>query len=154
MSSLRQVIETAIAEGRNAVDVREANVPAIRDALSRYNDFTSRACYTWQASRGLARVDLAHIATPNTASFESALKRLDATPHFGIYLFENVRDEFKVVSSWSLLRKLVANMSAQRKIMLFAGEGLALPDHMQDLFLHVTITPEAGSALTESLRYA
>ncbi len=135
MSNLRTMLETALNAGHNALDMRCDDLPLLRDELLRYNDFTSRACYRWVAGSGLTRIDMPHITVPNTGSFEQALQHLISRPHFAIYLFEDLRDEFKVVSTWQLLRRLVADRSPQRKLLIFAGQGLQVPDHMKDIFI-------------------
>lgn len=158
MSALRRIIETAFHEFHNAVELPCEDYAGLEAELTRYNDFTSRACYTWKKGRGLARIDMAHMVLPNTGTLEQALAHIQRCNHFGIYLFEGVADEFKVVSTWATLRKFVADRSINRKIMMFAGAGLRVPDHMSELFLQQEVTIAAKSAerpcLSNNLRYA
>lgn len=143
MKKLRTLIDTALTAHHNVFNLECHNLPALREDLLHYHQFTSRACYHWHPnSNGLYRMDMTHIVVPNTASFESALKHLCNRPHFAIYLFEGIRDEFKIVSTWPLLRQLVANRSSQRKLLLFAGAGLNLPEHMRDMFIEACVYPK------------
>ena len=139
MSNLRNMLEMALSAGHNALDLHCDNTALLRDELLRYNDFTSRACYVWEPGRGLSRIDMPHIVVPNTASFEQALQHIVSRPHFAVYLFENLRDEFKIVSTWALLRRLVADRSPQRKLLVFGGQGLNVPEHMKGLFVETQL---------------
>jgi len=146
MSNLRSMLETALNAGHNALDLRCDDLPLLRDELLRYNDFTSRACYHWVAGAGLTRIDMPHITVPNTAGFEQALQHLINRPHFAIYLFENLHDEFNVTSTWQLLRRLVADRSPQRKLLIFAGQGLQIADHMKGLFVETQVRSQVHSS--------
>lgn len=134
MPQLRRIIESGFHEFHNAMEVRSENYAALESELARYNDFTSRACYTWQKGRGLVRTDMAYLVLPHTHTLELALAYISRCNHFGIYLFEGLVDEFKVVSTWYYLRKFVADRSINRKILIFAGAGLRVPEHMQEFF--------------------
>lgn len=151
MKKLRHLIDTALNAHHNVFNLECHNLPALREDLLSYHQFTSRACYHWfPGSGGLYRIDMTHIIVPNTATLDSALKHLCARPHFAIYLFEGVRDEFKVVSTWPLLRQLVANQSSQRKLLMFAGEGLNVPEHMRGLFIDASIYPKVVEPVSAS----
>lgn len=157
MSALRRIIETAFHEFHNAIELPCDDYAGLEAELVRYNDFTSRACYTWKKGRGLSRIDMAHMVLPNTGTLEQALAHIQRCNHFGIYLFEGVADEFKVVSTWPTLRKFVADRTINRKIMLFAGTNLRVPDHMSELFIKHEVTVAAKTnerpSLTSLLRF-
>ena len=139
MSNLRNMLEMALSAGHNALDLHCEDTAVLRDELVRYNDFTSRACYVWEPGRGLSRIDMPHIVVPNTGSFEQALQHLVSRPHFAVYLFENLHDEFKSTATWTLLRRLVADRSPQRKLLVFGGKGLNVPEHMKGLFVETQL---------------
>lgn len=145
MSNLRNMLEMALSAGHNALDLRCDSSAVLRDELIRYNDFTSRACYVWEPRRGLSRIDMPHIVVPNTGSFEQALQHIANRPHFAIYLFENLRDEFKSVTTWAILRRLVADRSPQRKLLVFGGQGVNVPDHMKGLFVEAQLRVNAST---------
>lgn len=152
MSNLRNMLEMALSAGHNALDLHCDQTAVLRDELIRYNDFTSRACYVWQPGQGLSRIDMPHIVVPNTASFEQALQHIVNRPHFAIYLFENLCDEFKIVSTWALLRRLVADRSPQRKLLVFGGNGLSVPEHMKGLFVEAQL--RVNSQASQQVRVA
>ncbi len=151
MSQFRHLVDSAIASHHNAIDLRCNNIESLLSEYSKYHDFTARACYVWQRGRGLYRIDMPYLVVPNTVSFENALAHIQRCNHFGIYLFEGVVDEFKLVSTWATLRKFVADRSANRKILMFSGTGLRTPDHMADLFtraeLQFAIKPAAATTV-------
>lgn len=154
MSNLRNMLEMALSAGHNALDLRCDQPDLLREELVRYNDFTSRACYVWVPNSGLSRIDMPHIVVPNTKSFEQALQHIVNRPHFAIYLFENLRDEFKIVSTWALLRRLVADRSPQRKLLVFGGSGLNVPEHMKGLFVETQLRMNASSGASTAARVA
>lgn len=154
MSQFRHIIDSAIANNQNALDLRCNNLEELLGELSRYNDFTSRASYVWQRGRGLYRIDMPYLVTPNTATFESALAHIQRSNHFGLYLFDGIVDEFKVVSTWASLRKFVADRSANRKVLLFSGTGLRVPDHMSNLFARAELQFAAKPVVAVTARCA
>lgn len=150
MKKLRTLIETALQHHHNVFDLDCHDIPQLMQDFLSYHQFTSRACYHWKPGcPGLARIDMPHIVVPQTSSFEQALKHISSRPHFAIYLFEGVKDEFKLVSTWAVLRPLIANRSSQRKLLFFAGGGVRVPDHMRELFVEASIYPAKSEASTK-----
>ncbi len=154
MSRFRHIVDSAITNLQNAVELRCTNLDALLDEFSHYNDFTSRACYVWKRGSGLYRIDMPYLVTPNTATFENALAHIQRSHHFGVYLFDGIVDEFKVVASWANLRKFVADRSANRKILLFSGSGLRVPDHMANLFVRHELELITKVPQQDVVRYA
>ena len=102
--------------------------------LSRYQDYTGKAFYYWHEGQGLFRTDIPNIYAPNTGDFVKALHHISMSIHFGMYLFVDVGNALQSPLVIKLLEQIIRKQSEHKKLLIFAGNDIELPEKISNYF--------------------
>jgi len=109
----------------------------IYDRLDRYQDYTGRAFYFWKNGRGLYRTDIPNIYAPHTGNLVKALQHISFSIHFGMYLFTDVNNALHAPMVMKTIVELANKQSEQKKLLIFAGEDIDIPEQIDCHFTSI-----------------
>lgn len=92
---------------------------------------TGQAIYHWQPDNGLYRLGAEHILIPRTRAPSDVLSYIAAARHYGVYLMEGFETALTRVSVQRQIQQITASDDGIRRLMLFMGDQINLPESLR-----------------------
>lgn len=136
MTHVLERVQAVLDSNTNLIHLRSDDAENVRQAFKDYNTFTAKAVYSWRAGNGLHRVDIPHIHTPNTESFDKLLAHIEHSHHPGIYLIEDYGHQLEDPRTAALLGRLNHAESRERHVLCFLGREAPIHPNLAGQFAH------------------
>lgn len=143
-----------IVAGERALVVIDTDRAA--EVVAQFRQFAVRSgksVYAWSAGAGIASLREGELAVPGSVRLVDALRYVQTSPQFGVYLFPDFVSELRGspqrTQALALLRQFARGRGTRggvRRIVLL-GSGLSLDESIDPLVEHIADLPERGPAL-------
>ena len=143
MIDVLERVGSVVDAGSNLVQLVTQDRDAAVEVFKDYHIYTAKAVYLWQPERGLRRLDLPHIATPQTEDLRHLLDHIAHSHHFGIYLLEGYGRELEDPQIAEALIQLNHAEWRERHVLVFLD---------QDSHLHTSLTGQVVRRNVDAVR--
>ncbi len=128
----------------------------IKELLLEFSIKMGGALYYWSVNNGLYRLGMNHILIPRTETAIKAINYISNSNHFGIYLFEDYQEYFNKENINIMLLKVAAKDDNIRRLIVFAGKELTIPQLLTPIMLRVKhgVQVQKSLSLNTNQRYA
>lgn len=103
---------------------------------------SGQAVYLWQPDLGLGNLCDAHARVPGSQRLGAALRYMQQSVHFGVYLLVGIEPPLSAMDS-TLLRQLAKPAPTQVRRVVLLDASPALVDHLGDTALRMKGKPDA-----------
>jgi hypothetical protein len=104
---------------------------------------TGQAIYHWQPENGLYRLGAEHILIPRTRSSNEVVAYIKAAKHYGVYLLEGFESALSRQSIQGEIHTIVQRDDDVRRLMLFMGDTVTIPEPLKPYAAIVRQNPAA-----------
>lgn len=105
---------------------------------------TGQAVYHWQPENGLYRLGAEHILIPRTRSSNEVVSYIKAAKHYGVYLMEGFEPALSRQSIQREIRTILEAEDDVRRLMLFMGDSITIPEPLRPYAAIVRQNPAAS----------
>jgi hypothetical protein len=135
------VFERILAAPAGVVTVRSEDGEALLDQFRSIARHSGQAVYLWRPGQGMSSLRDAHARVPDALRLGQALRYMQQSMHFGIYLLQELEVPLSA-ADLAMLRQLARATTGQLRRVVLLNAPLALVEQLGDLITHIDSGPE------------
>lgn len=136
------VFERILAAPTGLVAVRSEDGPALLEQFRSIARHSGQAVYLWQPGSGLSSLRDAHARVPEAERLGQALRYMQQSMHFGVYVLQELELPLAPADLASL-RQLARTTAGHLRRVVLLNAPLALVEQLGELVTSVESEPEA-----------
>lgn len=136
-SSGHDVFERILAAPSGVVAVRSEDGVALLEQFRSIARHSGQAVYLWQPGQGLSSLRDAHARVPEAQRLGQALRYMQQSMHFGIYLLSDLELPLSAMDA-TLLRQLARAPSGHVRRVVLLDAPQALVDHLGEAAVKIS----------------
>jgi hypothetical protein len=148
-----QLFDRIIGSERALLAIETERADELLAQFRQYAVRSGSSIYAWNEDKGIVSLREGQLCVPGSARLPEALRYVQSSPQFGLYLFPNLDDQLRGstqrVQIIGLLRQFARGRSTPggvRRIVLL-GPRLDLDDTLEALVERIADVPESGRNL-------
>ena len=145
-TSGHDVFERILAAPTGVVSVRSHDAEALLEQFRSIARHSGQAVYLWRSGQGLSSLRDAHARVPDAQRFGQALRYMQQSMHFGVYLLQELELPL-APADFTLLRQLARATTGHLRRVVLLDAPRALIEQLGDQIAHVDGEPEAPPRL-------
>ncbi|MBD8898336.1 hypothetical protein [Rhodanobacter sp. DHG33] len=146
-SSGHDVFERILAASAGVVAVRSEDGEALLDQFRSIARHSGQAVYLWRPDQGMSSLRDAQARVPDALRLGQALRYMQQSMHFGIYLLQELEVPLSA-ADLATLRQLARATTGQLRRVVLLNAPLALVEQLGDLITRI----DGGSEMQQRLR--
>lgn len=127
-----KLFDQILGAGSNLVGIE---LPNVEEAIAQFRQLAIRSgqsVYLWHPDTGIAALRESEMRVPGSRRLVDALRFIQQSIHFGIYLLTDFEEQIKPPNT-ALLRRMAHNQSGNERKLVFLAPKLDLPEGVADL---------------------
>lgn len=139
-SSGHDVFERILAAPAGVVAVRSEDGEALLDQFRGIARHSGQAVYLWRQGQGMSSLRDAHAGVPDAQRLGQALRYMQQSMHFGVYLLQELEVPLSA-ADLTLLRQLARATTGHLRRVVLLNAPLALVEQLGDLVARIDGEP-------------
>lgn len=124
-----KLFEAMLAADKNLVALHTSNAPLAMTQLRQLAMRSGQSIYQWEADIGLVSMRDATVRVPSTQRMGDALRHIQRSLHFGVYVFVDVERELQPAHGL-LLRSISESRGPAARKLVFLGASFKPPTEL------------------------
>ena len=137
-----EIFERILAAPAGLILLEGCDSPALVEQFRAIVRRSGQAVYLWQPDLGLGNLIDAHARVPGSQRLGAALRYMQQSMHFGVYLLMGLEPPLSAMDS-TLLRQLAKPPAGHVRRVVLLDASPALVDHLGDMAFHLRGQPDA-----------
>lgn len=140
-SSGHDVFERILAAPAGVVAVHSKDGEALLEQFRGIARHSGQAVYLWRPGQGLSSLRDAHARVPDAQRLGQALRYMQQSMHFGVYLLQELEVPL-AATDLAMLRQLARATTGQLRRVVLLNAPLALVEQLGDLITRIDSEPD------------